>query len=51
MVSLAAMSITEQRLVGWRVLKWHHGCLQVERPWSDVLKAFPPPLYRHRYGT
>ena len=24
---------------------------QVERPWAEVMKAFPPPLYRHRYGT
>ncbi|CAL5222772.1 g5185 [Coccomyxa viridis] len=25
--------------------------LLVERPWAEVMKAFPPPLYRHRYGT
>ena len=23
----------------------------VERPWSDVHRLLPPPLYRHRYGT
>uniref|UniRef100_A0A7S3UF98 Anaphase-promoting complex subunit 4 WD40 domain-containing protein n=1 Tax=Picocystis salinarum TaxID=88271 RepID=A0A7S3UF98_9CHLO len=25
--------------------------LIVEKPWLDVLESFPPPLYRHRYGT
>ena len=25
--------------------------LMVERPWADVLKSIPEPLYRHRFGT
>ena len=25
--------------------------LMVERPWKDVLKSIPEPLYRHRFGT
>jgi U3 small nucleolar RNA-associated protein 4 len=25
--------------------------LLVERPWADVLKSIPEPLYRHRFGT
>jgi hypothetical protein len=23
----------------------------VERPWKEVLKQIPEPLYRHRFGT
>lgn len=23
----------------------------LEKPWVDVLKQFPPPVYRHMYGT
>lgn len=23
----------------------------VERPWSEVLETFPPPLRKHKYGT
>lgn len=22
-----------------------------EKPWAEVLSRFPPPLYRHKYGT
>eukprot|EP00898_Chlorokybus_atmophyticus_P002048 jgi/Chlat1/2844/Chrsp194S03000 len=25
--------------------------LVVDRPWRSVVRQFPPPLYRHRYGT
>ena len=25
--------------------------LLVERPWADVLKTIPEPLYRHRFGA
>ena len=25
--------------------------LLVEQPWAEVLKNFPPPVYKHRYGT
>ena len=25
--------------------------LQVEKAWTEIMKTFPPPLYRHRYGT
>jgi len=25
--------------------------LMVERPWKEVLKQIPEPLYRHRFGT
>lgn len=26
-------------------------CWQVEKSWDEVMKAFPPPLLRHRYGS
>jgi U3 small nucleolar RNA-associated protein 4 len=25
--------------------------VMVERPWKDVLKNIPEPMYRHRFGT
>ena len=25
--------------------------LMAERPWKEVLKRIPEPLYRHRFGT
>lgn len=25
--------------------------VQVEKAWAEVAATFPPPLYRHRYGT
>ena len=27
------------------------GALMAERPWKEVLKRIPEPLYRHRFGT
>lgn len=25
--------------------------MQVDKPWEDVYKSLPEPLYRHQYGT
>lgn len=25
--------------------------LQVDKPWEEVYKSLPEPLYRHQYGT
>eukprot|EP00798_Chlamydomonas_sp_ICE-L_P010466 gene10466-8425_t len=27
------------------------GAVLLEKPWSDVCQGFPPPLFKHRYGT
>lgn len=27
------------------------GGLQVEKSWEEVVKDFPPPLHRQRYGS
>ncbi|CAL8461915.1 g1446 [Coccomyxa elongata] len=28
-----------------------NAALLVEKAWTEIMKTFPPPLYRHRYGT
>ena len=25
--------------------------LQIDKPWEEIYKSLPEPLYRHRYGT
>lgn len=50
--------------IEWQVAHVSHCCdllldavntvatwMQVEKSWDEVVKAFPPPLLRHRYGS
>jgi hypothetical protein len=28
-----------------------YACFQVEKAWTEVMRSFPEPLHRHRYGA
>lgn len=35
----------------WPEQKCQLCLLQVDKPWEEVYKLLPEPLYRHQYGT